>query len=100
MPEHDLSGDLAERDDFLDRAAGDRFLRHAEHDATLLVLRTRGSTKLAHLEEPSGAVVAHSGHDDAERVAAGILRGRTEQDVGGGAMPRYRRAVLDCNVIA
>src|ERR1700733_12482148 len=100
MPKHDLSGYLAERDDFLYRAACNRFLRHAEDDAAFFVLRTRGGAKLAHFQQPSCAVVTHPGHDDSERVSSGVLSGRAEQHVRRRPMPRHRWAVLDGDMIA
>jgi hypothetical protein len=75
-------GNLAERDNLFHRAARDRLFRHAEHDAALLILRTRRSAELTHFQKAARTVVAHSGHDDPERVTSGILRGRAKQDVG------------------
>src|ERR1700754_346585 len=100
MPKHDFLGYLTERDDLFNRATLDRLLWHAEHDAALLVLSSRRSAELAHLQQTPCTIISHSGHDDSEGAVARILCRRPEQHVSGRPVPRHRRSVLDRDMIA
>ena len=97
---HDFGGDGRKRDDLVGRAERDRLLRHAEYDAGLLVLRDGRRAGLLHLQQALGAVVAHPGHDDPERIGARVLGGGAEQHVDRRAVARDQRAVPDGDVIA
>ena len=61
------TGALVERKHLVHRASGDRFLRHSEDHAALLVLSD-------HPRASGDTVVAHAGHDHADRFGAGDVR--------------------------
>src|SRR6201999_2358282 len=64
-------------------------------DAALLVLGDRPRAGVEHLLEAARSVVAHPGHDHAERVRAGRARDRAEEYVDRRAMARDERSVDD-----
>ena len=64
------------------------------------VLRDRGGAGLLHLQHAARAVVAHAGHDDADRVAARVARGRAEQHVHRGPVAADQRPVAHLDVVA
>src|SRR5215468_8900627 len=70
---NDLRGQQFERQHLVGRPELDRLARHAEHHGGRLVLRDREGAGHLHFLQAARAVIAHAGHDDADRIAAGIL---------------------------
>src|SRR5690606_27489849 len=75
------SRDVRQRQDVASAAAADRFLRHAEHDAALLVLRDRMCTGVAHRAHAGRAVAAHAGQQHPDGLGAQCLRDGMEEHV-------------------
>src|SRR5665213_1567115 len=96
---HDLIGEAVERHDLAGGTARDRLLRHPEYHRACLILGYGRGARVFHFAQSAGAVVAHSGHDDAQGVGAGEAGGGTEQNVDGWPMPRHQLAVADRHVI-
>ncbi len=84
---------MLERQLALDGAELERGLGHAVDDAARLVLADGLAPACAHRQQALGAVPAHAGEDDAERVAAGGVRDGVEQHVDRGAVAVDRLAV-------
>lgn len=67
--------------DLIHTTSGNSLLRHTEDDTTLLVLRESTGTGLMHLQHPGGAVIPHTGHDDADGILACAVGRRSEQHI-------------------
>src|SRR5690606_41642995 len=59
----------------------------------------RARARIAHQFEAAGAVVAHARHDDAQRIAAGALCHRAEQDVHGWPVAIDQGAIADLDAV-
>src|SRR5690606_39364851 len=75
-------------------ATTDRSLRHAEHDAALLVLRDRMCTGVAHRAHAGRAVAAHAGQQHPDGLGAQCLRDGMEEHVDGRPRMMHGRTVV------
>src|SRR5262249_52744887 len=85
---HGLQGNDPGYKSFINRGLG-----HAEDHARLFALGDGESAGVPDLAQGVGAVVAHAGHQEADRAWAELLRYGAEEHIDGRAMSVDRRLV-------
>ena len=98
--DEDGVGDGLQRQNLVYPIQLDSFLGHAEDDTGGFVLGDGRRACLFHFEHSTRAIVTHSSEDDADRIAAGVARRGTEEDVDGRLVATDQRAIFDFDAIA
>src|SRR6185312_3767154 len=94
-----LAGDALQRHDVIGRPERDRLAGHSPNHTRRLVLGDRPAAAVAHLLQPSRAVLAHSREQQADGVAAGALCHRAEQHIDRRLVPVDGNTVIQAAYI-